>query len=280
MEQKVKFTVEKIGKYQDRDLVRMLFKMNDMMVVKRFAIVIEGTRVGLASLNELPIDEDAIIPFDFDRAENLIKCIKERRNGCDLPLSLAVSGESLIAERFYFHLPHLTLELLDTEIYIPINDHTLPKIIKFLEDLITIVKAERPPVTDIPLRWSQDELQKAGNDHYYLEIGPKADFPIGSGPVGRLLLIDAPKRWENPETAGDVYVPSLRVAGYPVIIRQMFIRMGVPAEQIDQHLAHAYTAANYNTTMKHNFDSEVAAYKEYKVLKERHGFVLPTLRNI
>ena len=114
------------------------------------------------------------------------------------------------------------------------------------------------------MKWDQAAANKAKENHQYIKIGPKP---------GYLLLSGAPGRWRKPETAGDVYVPSLRVAGNPAVIRQLFIGLGVPAASIDQHLAQSYTAANFETTMKAAFDAEKAAYDQYKKAKDANKAV-------
>lgn len=105
------------------------------------------------------------------------------------------------------------------------------------------------------MTWSQDAANKAAQAHKYIKIGPKAGF---------LLLSGAPGRWKKPEFAADVYVPSLRVAGNPQMIRQVFIGLGVPAGDIDRHLAASYSLNNYREAMAANFNAEVAAYKAHK----------------
>ena len=109
------------------------------------------------------------------------------------------------------------------------------------------------------MRWTQEAANKAAQNHQYIKVGPKP---------GYLLLSGAPGRWKKPETAGDVYVPTLRVAGNPAVIRQLFIGLGVPAADIDAHLARAYTVANYEGAMKAAFAAEVAAYSAYKKAKD------------
>lgn len=109
------------------------------------------------------------------------------------------------------------------------------------------------------MKWTQEAANKAAQNHQYIKVGDKPGF---------LLLSGAPGRWKKAETAGDVYVPSLRVAGNPALIRQMFIGLGVDSRVLDQHLAQAYTAANYNTTMKAAFDAETAGYKTHKGTKD------------
>jgi len=109
------------------------------------------------------------------------------------------------------------------------------------------------------MKWTQDAAAKAAQNHSYIKVGDKS---------GHLLLSGAPGRWKKAETATDVYVPSLRVAGNPVLIRQMFIALGVPAADVERHLAVAYTAQNYQTSMKAQFDAETAAYKAYKGQKD------------
>ena len=105
------------------------------------------------------------------------------------------------------------------------------------------------------MRWSQEQANKAAQEHKYIKVGAKP---------GHLLLSGGPARWKKPETAGDVYVSSLRVAGNPATIRQLFIGLGVPAADIDRHLAAAYTAQNYQAGLKAQYDGEVAAYKQWK----------------
>ena len=137
----------------------------------------------------------------------------------------------------------------------------------------------------VSFHWTQDEVQKAYKNHYYMEIGskevtefqkldfsititgviqsPKMKSVVRIGIIDHILLIDAPNRWKNLETAGDVYIPSLRVAGNPDMIKQIFVNMGISSSIINQYLASGYTAFNYNTTMKDQFDVEIAAYLIY-----------------
>ncbi len=105
------------------------------------------------------------------------------------------------------------------------------------------------------MRWSKEAADKALAEHKYIKIGDKA---------GNLLLSGAPGRWKNAATAGDVYVPSLRVAGNPGVIRNLFVSRGSPAATVDAHLARAYTAANYQGPLAPQFAAEIAAYKQYK----------------
>ncbi len=117
------------------------------------------------------------------------------------------------------------------------------------------------------MRWSQEASDKAKAQHQYIKIGAKS---------GHLLLTGAPGRWKKNETAGDVYLPGLRVAGNPAVIRNLFINtLRYPAAAIDQHLAVPYTRDNYETSMKANYDAEVAAYVAYrdnkKLLKAAQG---------
>lgn len=105
------------------------------------------------------------------------------------------------------------------------------------------------------MKWSQEAANKAAEQHHYIKVGDKA---------GHLLLSGAAGRWNQAQNAGDVYVPSLRVAGSPQKIRELFAGLGVPAVTVNQHLAAAYTKDNVKTTMKANFDAELAAYKRWK----------------
>jgi len=109
------------------------------------------------------------------------------------------------------------------------------------------------------MKWSQEAAAKAKANHQYIKIGAKS---------GNLLLSGAPGRWKKPETVGDVYVPSLRVAGNPAVIQQVLVGLGFPSTDVDRHLAVRYDANNYNTTMKANFDAEVAQYKAHKAQRD------------
>ena len=104
------------------------------------------------------------------------------------------------------------------------------------------------------MKWSPEALQKAQESHQYIKVGPKPGF---------LVLSGAPNRWKKPESRGEVYVPSLRVAGQPAAIRQLFTSLGF-GNVIDQHLAAAYTAENIGTTMAGQFEQETEQYRTHK----------------
>lgn len=131
--------------------------------------------------------------------------------------------------------------------------------IRGLNISVLFTKMAQVTVVSKGMKWTQDAANKAAKNHQYIKVGPKS---------GYLLLSGAPGRWKKPETAGDVYVPSLRVAGNPASIRQLFIGLGVSAADIDAHLARAYTAQNYQGAMKQAFDAEVAQYNAYKAQKD------------
>ena len=118
---------------------------------------------------------------------------------------------------------------------------------------------EQATVVEQGMSWTEEANNKALASHNYIKIGR------GSG---HLLLSGAPGRWKKSEFAGDVYIPSLRVAGNPNTIRELFISLRYPPSNIDQHLAASYTLGNYKTTMKGNFDAEVESYKVYKKQKD------------
>src|SRR5680860_1078584 len=105
------------------------------------------------------------------------------------------------------------------------------------------------------MRWSADAAAKAKENHQYIKVGPKSGF---------LLLSGAPARWKKPETSGEIYVPSLRVAGQPAAIRQLFLSLGVPANVVEQHLAASYNAGNFEAAMGANFNAETDAYYGFK----------------
>ncbi len=106
------------------------------------------------------------------------------------------------------------------------------------------------------MKWSQKAREAAAQQHQYIKVGEKP---------GHLLLSGAPGRWKKAEHATDIYVPSLRVAGSPGVIRSLFLGLGVTANDIDQHLARAYTATNHTTPgYRDAFDAEVQAYKAWK----------------
>ena len=106
------------------------------------------------------------------------------------------------------------------------------------------------------MKWTQKAADAAAQAHQYIKVGDKP---------GHLLLSGAPGRWKKAEHAGDVYVPSLRVAGNPASIRALFLSLGVPAANVDQHLARSFSVANYQSPgYREAFDAEVAAYKAWK----------------
>ena len=105
------------------------------------------------------------------------------------------------------------------------------------------------------LRWDQQMADKAAASHQYIKIGQKP---------GHLLLSGAPGRWKKADTAMDIYIPALRIAGNPAVIRQAFGGTPEALNNINQYLNQGYTAANYRTTMKQAFDAEVARYKGWK----------------
>ena len=109
-------------------------------------------------------------------------------------------------------------------------------------------------------KWSPKAMEAAAQAHQYIKIGDKP---------GHLLLSGAPGRWKKAVHSGDVYVPSLRVAGNPAAIRQLFLALGNDANTVDQHLARSYSAANYQSPgYSAAFDAEVAAYKAWKEGKD------------
>ena len=110
------------------------------------------------------------------------------------------------------------------------------------------------------MKWSQKAMENAAQQHQYIKVGDKP---------GHLVLSGAPGRWKKPEHAGDVYLPSLRVAGNPAVVRNLFLSFGIPSADIDQHIASGYTAQNYQLPgFSERFDAEVDAYTAWKKGRE------------
>lgn len=105
------------------------------------------------------------------------------------------------------------------------------------------------------MKWTEAAATKAAQNHQYIKLGPKP---------GYLLLSGAPGRWKKPETSRDVYIPQLRAAGDPTVLRRVFNRVS----NFEAILADGYNASNYNTTKKPAFDAEIAMYKQYKASKD------------
>ncbi len=109
------------------------------------------------------------------------------------------------------------------------------------------------------MRWTQDLANKAVANHQYIKVGEKS---------GHLLLSGAPGRWKKAPTSLDVYIPSLRVAGNPNVIRALFQKLGTPVATIDAYLAQSYNAQNYKIgEFGQAFNQEVVAYKAWKSQK-------------
>lgn len=103
--------------------------------------------------------------------------------------------------------------------------------------------------------WTEEKMRKAQQNHYYIKVGPQG---------GTLTLSGAKSRWSKPEHAGDVYVPSLRIVGTPNAIRALF-----PGDnRIEEHLAQAYSKSNHTTTMKNQYEREIAAHEQYRKAKK------------
>jgi hypothetical protein len=108
------------------------------------------------------------------------------------------------------------------------------------------------------MQYTDEQRDKSLKAHRYNRVGEKAS---------NLSLSGAPNRWKKAEWSGtvpDIYVPSVRLAGNPTLIRQVLLNAGVDPTTIARHIAGAYTKDNYNTTMKAQYDAEVAAYKAWK----------------
>ena len=133
------------------------------------------------------------------------------------------------------------------------------RLIRSLNIKVLIPKMAQVTVVSKGMKWSNDAAVKALQNHTYIKVGDKS---------GHLLLSGAPGRWKKVETSTDVYVPSLRVAGNPALIRQMFIALGYAAGDVDARLAEAYNSQNYQTSKKAQFDAETAAYKSFKDQKD------------
>lgn len=128
--------------------------------------------------------------------------------------------------------------------------------IKGLNIKVLISKMAQVQVVSKGMKWTQKAAEAAAQQHQYIKVGEKP---------GHLLLTGAVGRWKKPQHAGDVYVPSLRVAGNPAVIRNLFLGLGVAGQTIDQHLARAYTLQNHaQPGFREAFDAEVEAYRVWK----------------
>ena len=107
-------------------------------------------------------------------------------------------------------------------------------------------------------KWTVDTPQKAADRHKYV----KAEGG------GELLLSGAQKRWADPQHAGDVYVPKLRLVGTPAQVITLLRGYGIQDAQIQGWIDEAYTAQNYQTVFRDRFLQEIAVYEQYKKAKE------------
>ena len=98
--------------------------------------------------------------------------------------------------------------------------------------------------------WTEGKQQAAEKGQYYIKIGDKR---------GNLRLTGAEKKWK--ESPNYVYVPSLRVAGFPADIEAVFEDLGVSADKVRQHIARGYTASSAAGPLKAEFEAEVAVVK-------------------
>jgi hypothetical protein len=110
------------------------------------------------------------------------------------------------------------------------------------------------------MRWSQEAAQKASAGHYYLKVGDKG---------GELLITGAEKRWKDPKYVSDIYVPQLRVSGNTTSIQQLLSTLNTPSDQISAYIQSAYTATNFSSYKRNDFEAEVEAARLYfKAQKE------------
>lgn len=100
---------------------------------------------------------------------------------------------------------------------------------------------------------TDEMVNKASNDHYYIKVGPKK---------GTLVLTGAARRWKTyPQ---DIYVPAYRIVGNVDDVAEALRISGIKDEEIRRSLNEAYTADNYNTTKKQQFEEELELYKQWK----------------
>ena len=106
------------------------------------------------------------------------------------------------------------------------------------------------------MTWSEEARQKALQQHKYIKLGGKG---------AHLLLSGALARWKKPEGVADIYIPSLRVAGNPAVIRQVLLKLGSPPQEVEAHIQNSYNSQNINDpAVRARFDAEVDALKQYK----------------
>ena len=110
----------------------------------------------------------------------------------------------------------------------------------------------------------QKKIEAAQEGHYYIKVGPKG----GS----HWVLSGAPSRWKKSENRGDIYVPDFRVAGRVEDLTEALRNTGTDESDIQDALSRAYTADNFDTTMKAEFDAEVDLYRD---AKKKKGKVAP-----
>lgn len=110
----------------------------------------------------------------------------------------------------------------------------------------------------------QKKIEAAQEGHYYIKVGPKG----GS----HWVLSGAPSRWKKAENRGDIYVPDFRVAGRVEDLTEALRNTGTDESDIQDALSRAYTAENFDTTMKAEFDAEVDLYRD---AKKKKGKVAP-----
>jgi hypothetical protein len=109
--------------------------------------------------------------------------------------------------------------------------------------------------------WSDKKLKTNQDKHQYSKVG--------AGETGHLSLSGAVKRWTVADKngvshAGDIYLPDFRVVGTQENLTYMLQLLGYDNNQIDAILAQGYSASNYNTSMKSQFDNELQQYRQYK----------------
>ena len=152
-----------------------------------------------------------------------------------------------------------SLESLPTEVLIHIAlQMDIPEVLLFCEQSKSINSAVcansyfwRRYYNNFQNIWTPEKAEKAKNEHYYIKLDTNEKGRIIQ--LGQLTLSGLPRR------PGYVYVPALRVAGNPSLIKRYFIGKGFSREEIDKYLVEAYTINNYQTTMKEQYDTEAKA---------------------
>lgn len=118
-------------------------------------------------------------------------------------------------------------------------------------------KMSATKVTKKATRWNEDKMNKAAASHSY----------INAANGGKLSITGAQARWNKPETAGVVYVSTLRIAGTPTEIRGALAEAGYAGPAVENALVQAYTPLSVQGALAGAFAQELAQYDAYKKQK-------------